>query len=86
MSDDAFKFIESLRAELFKSRAETEKVLREKEKAESESTHATLKLQQTQVKLDDAQNALDAMAKDLGRAVQERESSNAALLHFTVRI
>ena len=44
--DDAFKLIESLRAELFKSRAETQKALGEKEKAESECIHAKLKLDQ----------------------------------------
>jgi len=54
---DASKLIESLRAELFKSRAE-------KEQAESERIHAALKLAQMQSKLDDAKNALDAMAKD----------------------
>ncbi len=35
MLDEAFELIESLRAELFKSRAETQKALAEKEKAES---------------------------------------------------
>jgi hypothetical protein len=70
--NDAFKLIESLRAELFKSRAETEKALNEKDKAQSECTHATLKLEQTQTKLDDAQKALDAMAKGRrARAAQE---------------
>ena len=64
MLKEASKLIESLRAELFKSRAETEKALRELEKAEHESIHATLKLEQTQVKVDDAQKALGAMAKD----------------------
>ena len=64
MLDDAFKLIESLRAELFKSRAETEKALREKKNAEQKSLHATLKLEQTQVRLDGAQKALKAMAKD----------------------
>jgi hypothetical protein len=38
--DDAFKLIESLRAELFKSRAETQKAFGEKEKAGSECIHA----------------------------------------------
>ncbi len=42
--NDAFKLIESLRAELFKSRAKTQKALGEKEKAESECIHAKLKL------------------------------------------
>ena len=42
--DDDNKLIESLRAELFKSRAETQKALAEKEKAQSECTNATLKL------------------------------------------
>ena len=36
--DDAFKLIESLRAELFKSRAETQEVLGEKEKAEANAS------------------------------------------------
>jgi hypothetical protein len=44
--DDAFKLIESLRAELFKSRAETQKALGEKERAESELIHAKLKMDQ----------------------------------------
>ena len=71
MPNDAFKLIESLRAELFILRAETEKALREKKNAEQESLHATLKLEQTQVRLDDAQKALEAMAKDRReRAVQ----------------
>ena len=48
MLDDAYKLIESLRAELFKSRAETQKALGEKEKAESECINATLKLDQAQ--------------------------------------
>jgi hypothetical protein len=38
--DDAFKLIESLRAELFKSRAETQKAIGEKERVESECIHA----------------------------------------------
>jgi hypothetical protein len=42
--DDAFKLIESLRAELFKSRAEAQKALGEKEKAESEIIHAKLNI------------------------------------------
>ena len=61
---EASMLIESLRAELFKSRAETEKALREKKNAEQKSLHATLKLEQTQVRLDGAQKALKAMAKD----------------------
>ncbi len=56
--DDAFKLIESLRAELFKSRAEAQKALGEKEKAESECIHAKLKLD------DSAQEALHAGAQD----------------------
>jgi len=44
--DDAFKLIENLRAELFKSRAETQKALCEKERAESELIHAKLKMDQ----------------------------------------
>jgi predicted nucleic acid-binding Zn-ribbon protein len=67
--DDAFKLIESLRAELFKSRAETQKALGEKEKAESECIHAKLKLDQMQARLDSAQDALHAGAQD--RRVRE---------------
>ena len=52
--DDAFKLIESLRAGLFKSRAEAQKALGEKEKAESECIHAKLKLVQMQARLDNA--------------------------------
>ena len=70
--DDAFKLIESLRAELFKSRAETQKALGEKEKAESERIHSTLKLDQTRAELDAAQKALDVVAKvRRERAVQD---------------
>jgi hypothetical protein len=43
MLDDAFKLIESLRSELFRSRAETQKALGEKEKAESECINTKLK-------------------------------------------
>ena len=46
MLDDAYKLIESLRAELFKSRAETQEALGEKERAESKLIHAKLKLEQ----------------------------------------
>ncbi len=52
--DEAFKLIESLRAELFKSRAGTQKALGEKEKAESECIHAKLKWDQMQAHLDNA--------------------------------
>ncbi len=52
MLDDAFKLIESLRAELFKSCAEAQKALGEKEKAESECIHSKLKLDQMQARLD----------------------------------
>ena len=41
---DDSKLIESLDAELFKSRAATKKALAEKEKAQSECTNATLRL------------------------------------------
>ncbi len=44
--DYAFKLIETLRAELFKSLAETQKALGEKERAESELIHAKLKMDQ----------------------------------------
>ncbi len=44
--DYAFKLIESLGAELFKSRTETQKALGEKEKAESECIPCKLKLYQ----------------------------------------
>ncbi len=53
--DDAFKLIESLREELFKSRAKTQKALGEKERAESEWIHAKLKMQQMRATA--AQNA-----------------------------
>ncbi len=70
--DDAFKLIESLRAELFKSRAETQKALGEKEKAQSECIHAKLKSNQIQAQLDNAQEALHARAQDRrARAVQD---------------
>ncbi len=62
MLDDAFKLIESLRAELFKSRAETQKALGEKEKAESERINAKLKLDQVQATLLEAQEAMNAMS------------------------
>jgi hypothetical protein len=52
-----------LGAELFKSRAETQKALGEKEKAKRECIHAKLKLDQMQAHLDDAQ-ALHARAQD----------------------
>ena len=68
--DEAFKLIESLRAELFKSRAETQKALAEKEKAESERVVAALKLDQTQARLDTAQDSLNRMAKDREQQVQ----------------
>jgi hypothetical protein len=55
--------MEGLRAELFKSRAETHIALAEKEKAEGERLHAALKLDQTKARLDDAQKALDARVK-----------------------
>ena len=58
MLNDAFKLIESLRAELFKSRAETQKALGEKEKAESERINATLKLDQAQATLLETQEAM----------------------------
>ena len=44
--DDASKLIESLRAELFESRAEIQKAIGEKESAESELLHAKLKWDQ----------------------------------------
>ncbi len=72
--DDAFKLIKSLRAELFKSSAETQKGLAEnlKEKVEGECLHAALKLDQTQAELDAARQASDARARDLrARAVQD---------------
>ena len=56
---EASRLIESLRAELFKSRAETQKALAEKEKAEAERLHAALKLDQTQARLDTAQDSLE---------------------------
>jgi hypothetical protein len=62
--DDAYKLIESLRAELFKSRAETQKALGEKERAESECIHAKLKLDQMQARMDNAQEALHVGAQD----------------------
>ncbi len=46
MLDATFKLIESLRAELFKSRAETQKALGKKERAENELIHAKLKMDQ----------------------------------------
>ena len=72
---DASKLIESLRAELFKSRAE-------KEQAESERIHAALKLAQMQSKLDDAKNALDAMAKDRRAAVNKTACCSSGVLQF----
>jgi hypothetical protein len=64
MLNDAFKLIESLRSELFRSRAETQKALGEKEKAESECLNAKLKLDQAQATLLEAQEAMNAMSKD----------------------
>ncbi len=62
--EDAFKLIKSLRAELFKSRAETQQALGEKAKAESECINAKLKLDQAQASLLEAQQAMNAMSKD----------------------
>ena len=45
--DDAFKLIESLRAELIKSRDETQKALDEKERAERECIHARIRCRLT---------------------------------------
>jgi hypothetical protein len=67
--DEAFKLMESLRAELFKSRAETQDALGEKEKAESECIHAKLKLDQMQAHLDNAQEVLHARAQDRTQCV-----------------
>jgi hypothetical protein len=53
--DDAFKLIESLRAELFKLCAETQKALGEKDRAESECFHAKLKMEKMRATA--AQNA-----------------------------
>jgi hypothetical protein len=64
MLDDAFKLIESLRAELFRLSAETQKALCEKEKAESECINAKLKLDQAQATLLEEQEAMNAMSKD----------------------
>ena len=83
--DDAFKLIESLRAELFKSRAETQKALGEKEKAESKCIHATLKLDLTLARLDTAQKVLDAMAKDW-RARAVWEAFDAAEIEHGMRM
>ncbi len=71
MLDDAFrvKLIESLRTELFRSRAETQKALCQKEKAEleSECINAKLNLDQAQTTLLEAQDrdseAMNAMSK-----------------------
>ena len=71
--EDACKLIESLRAELFKSRAETQKALAEKEKAESEHLHAALKLDGVRAELEAERNASKARAKDR----REREVSDA---------
>ena len=71
--DEAFKLIESLRAELFKSRAETQKALAEKEKAESERLHAALKLDGVLAELEAERNASKARAK----VRREREVSDA---------
>ncbi len=61
MLNDAYKLIESLRAELFKSRAETQKALCEKEKAEGECINAKLKLDQAQATLLEARHCPDAV-------------------------
>jgi transposase len=68
MLDDAFKLIESLRAELFKSRAKIQKALGEKEKAESERINATLKLDQAQATL--LEKAMNAMSKNRRRNLE----------------
>ena len=85
MLDEAFELIESLRAALLESRAETPKALAEKEKAESERVVAftptalksnsssgptALKLDQTQAQLSTAQDLLNRMAKDREQAVK----------------
>ncbi len=79
--DDAFKLIESLRAELFKSRAETPKALGEKEKAGSECIHAKLKLDQMQAHLDNAQEALHARAQDR-RAREVKDAFDQADIEY----
>ncbi len=55
MLNNTFKLIESLLAELFKSRAETQKALGENKRAESECIHAKLKMEQMRATA--AQNA-----------------------------
>ncbi len=69
--DDAFMLIESLREELFKSRAETQKALGGKQKAESECINAKLKLDQMQAHLNKAKEELHASSQDQARAVQD---------------
>ncbi len=64
MLDYAFKLIENLRAQLFKSRSDTRQALCEKEKAESECINAELKLDQAQDILLEAPQAMNAMLKD----------------------
>jgi hypothetical protein len=83
--DDAFKLIESLRAELFKSRAEAQKTLGEKEKAESECINAKRKLDQMQARLDRAQEALHAGAQDL-RAREVQGAFDQADQEYRVRM
>ena len=70
---DASRLIESLRAELFKSRAETQKALAEKEKAESERIVAALKLDGVRAELEAERKASKARAK----VRREREVSDA---------
>jgi hypothetical protein len=65
MLNDAYKLIDSLRTELFKLRSETQKALGEKEKTESKCINAKLKLDQAQATLLEAQEAMNAMSKDL---------------------
>jgi hypothetical protein len=71
MLNDAYKIIESLRAELFKSRAKTQTELCEKEKAESKCLNAKLKLDQEQATLLEVQEAMNAMLKDQRRNLEQ---------------
>jgi hypothetical protein len=82
--DDALKLIESLLAELFKSRAETQNALGEKERTESECIHAKLKLDQMQARLDNAQEAWHTRAQDM-RARDVKDTFDQADKDYRVR-
>ena len=78
--DDTSRLIERLRAELFKSRAETQKALAEKEKVEGELLITALKLDQTKAELDTAREANDLRKSVLQSAFDQVEGARGIRL------